>query len=221
MASQTTTVLAQDGRKGTLHWYEPTDEGQVVVKFDGRAFTIPNYLLKSGDNGDYTLELTAKDLLAGKYGSYSEDEYVQSEQGSAELTGSERHVIPEIQEQLKVSKHNLTEHVTLTKTINETEERVRLPLEHSEIDMQLIEVGKPIDSPPEIRIEGDTTIIPIVVEKLIVKKQLFLKAEMHVTKQQKSRVYEETHTLREENISVERSTETSDEEVVDSDHTSI
>ena len=37
-----------------------------------------------------------------------------------------------------------------------------------------------IEEAPEIRTEGDTMIIPVVEERLIVVKQLFLKEEVHI-----------------------------------------
>ncbi len=41
-------------------------------------------------------------------------------------------------------------------------------------------VGRVVDEAPAARAEGDTTIIPVVEERLVVVKQLFLVEEIHV-----------------------------------------
>ena len=61
-----------------------------------------------------------------------------------------------------------------------------------------------IDDPISVRQEGDTTIIPVVKEVVVLEKRLKLVEEVRVTKQQITRHEPQTITLRQQNVVVER-----------------
>jgi stress response protein YsnF len=58
-----------------------------------------------------------------------------------------------------------------------------------------------------MRYEGDTLIIPVIEEVLVVEKKLLLKEEVHITKYVGETQQEKTVTLRSEEVSVERTEE--------------
>jgi len=62
-----------------------------------------------------------------------------------------------------------------------------------------------VDGPaPESRIEGDVMIVPVLEEVVVVKKQLVLKEELHITRRRIAERDSRTVTLRREEATVER-----------------
>jgi stress response protein YsnF len=55
-----------------------------------------------------------------------------------------------------------------------------------------------------VRQEGDTTIIPIVEEVVVLEKRLKLVEEVRVTKQQTAKHEPQNITLRRQNVTIER-----------------
>ncbi len=48
------------------------------------------------------------------------------------------------------------------------------------VEVERVPIGREVTETPQIREEGDVTIIPILEEILVVEKRLFLKEEVHV-----------------------------------------
>jgi stress response protein YsnF len=61
-----------------------------------------------------------------------------------------------------------------------------------------------VASPPAVRQEGDTTIIPVLREVLVVEKRYELVEEVHVTKKKTVVPHVQEITLRKEVVEVER-----------------
>jgi len=61
-----------------------------------------------------------------------------------------------------------------------------------------------IDTAPDIRNDGDTTIIPVVEERLVVEKRLFLREEIHVHRRRVVTQFRQNVTLRSQDVVVER-----------------
>ena len=78
--------------------------------------------------------------------------------------------------------------------------------EHAEV--KRIAVGELIDEIPAIREEGDTIVIPIVEEVLVVEKKLLLREEVRVRRVQHLEHRHEEVTLREQDAVITRSTAT-------------
>ena len=90
-------------------------------------------------------------------------------------------VIPLIEEQLTVGKRLVqTGKVVLEKTVQEYERQLDEPLALRTYDIERRVLNKPVDHTPAVRHEGDTTIYPVVEERLILTKQLILKEEVYV-----------------------------------------
>lgn len=77
-----------------------------------------------------------------------------------------------------------------------------LASEHVEIERTPI--GKPIDAIPAIREEGDTTIVPVVEETLVLRRQLVLKEEVRIRRVRGTERYQERVTLRKQEAVVTR-----------------
>src|SRR5215207_9091270 len=87
-------------------------------------------------------------------------------------------VIPVIQEQATVKKRVIeTGKVHVRKQVREYEELVDIPHMQEEIRVQRVPVNRFVDEPPKVRTEGETTIIPVLEERYVVEKRLFLTEE--------------------------------------------
>jgi stress response protein YsnF len=78
------------------------------------------------------------------------------------------------------------------------------PLQTEQVEIERVAVNRMIDEPMSIRHEGDTMIIPLLEEVLVVEKRLVLREEVHI-KKLKSVVHDpqEVH-LREERVEIVR-----------------
>jgi stress response protein YsnF len=72
------------------------------------------------------------------------------------------------------------------------EEQIELEREVVEIDH--VPIGEDVDDVPEVRQEGDTTVVPVVEEYLVVEKRLRLVEEVRITRQ----IEVDTETIRDE-----------------------
>ena len=91
--------------------------------------------------------------------------------------------IPVIEEHLNIDKKTVeTGKYQIKKTVSREDFSQDIPTIHEKVDIQRVQVNKYIDSPPQIRYEGDTTIIPVIKEVVVVEKKLMLVEEIHVTK---------------------------------------
>ena len=192
----TTLVLGKDGLRGHIQadpGSSETENGQVLVQLEnGQQVLVSQQLLRLQDDGSYFLPLNADELVQA----YSRHPQ-QSEPGL---------VVPVIQEALEVEKRWVeTGRVCLTKTVQEHQETVDEPLLREEVTMERVAVNTLWDGPaPGVRQEGQTLIVPVLEEVLVVEKRLLLKEELHITKRQTTVHAPQTVTLRCETVQVER-----------------
>lgn len=110
-------------------------------------------------------------------------------------------VIPVIEENLQVEKKVVEEKkLQLTKKVNTEEVTVNIPVIVEKVRVERVPVNKPVDSAPETRQEGDTTIIPVVKEVLVVEKRLMLVEEIHITKERTETESSQKEVIRKEEI---------------------
>lgn len=121
------------------------------------------------------------------------------------LTTAESVMIPVIDEQVQIDKRTVeTGRVRLIKTVQESEEMVRVPLEQQAFEVERVAINQPVDTPPAVRYEGDTTIYPVLEEVLVVEKRLMLIEEVRVTKRLTTTHDPQQVVLRRETVTVER-----------------
>jgi uncharacterized protein (TIGR02271 family) len=96
-------------------------------------------------------------------------------------------VVPVIEERSQVGKKVVEKgRVSVSKTITEREESITVPLKHEEVQVERVKRNEFVNGDiPQIRQEGDTTIIPVLREEVVVTKRLLLVEELHVTRTQK------------------------------------
>jgi uncharacterized protein (TIGR02271 family) len=115
---------------------------------------------------------------------------------------------PVMEEGLHVTKRVIdTGHgIRLRKTVSEREEVLDQPLRRDELVVEHVPVGRVVSEAemPAVRHEGDTMVVPVLEEVLVVQKQLLLKEEIRITRHQRQVTRPQTVVLRSEQISVER-----------------
>lgn len=114
-------------------------------------------------------------------------------------------VLPLQQETLSVARRRVETGVVRIETVTQQREAlVDETLTHHRIEVQRVPVGRVVETMPEVREEGDVTIIPVVEEVLVVEKRLVLKEEVHLRRVQVTAQHRETVTLREQEAVVTR-----------------
>jgi uncharacterized protein (TIGR02271 family) len=94
--------------------------------------------------------------------------------------------------------------VYIHKKVQETNEEISVPVSHESVTIKKVTVNKYVDVAPSVRNEGNTTIIPVIKEVLVIEKKLLLVEEVHVIKEVIEKTEEHTIPLRKEEIEVER-----------------
>jgi uncharacterized protein (TIGR02271 family) len=118
----------------------------------------------------------------------------------------EQTVIPVIEEALDVRTRRveIDAGVRVRKTVEQREEHVDEPLSKEEVDVERVVVDREVDAPVAVRYEGDTMIVPILEEVLVVQKRLVLKEEIRITRRRRELREPQRVVLRREHANVER-----------------
>jgi uncharacterized protein (TIGR02271 family) len=113
--------------------------------------------------------------------------------------------LPLLAEELSVAKETReTGRVRVSTHTHEREALIDEDLARERVEIETIPVGLPIDAVPEVRQEGDTTIIPVVEERLVVERQLVLKEEIRVKRVRTTERHQEKVTLRHQEAVITR-----------------
>ena len=114
---------------------------------------------------------------------------------AADKTGEP--VLPLLAEETAVSKQVVeTGRVQVTRVTREREQLIDELLTHETVEIDRTPIGRQVDRVPPIIDEGDTVVIPIVEEVLVVERRLFLKEEVRVRRVRSTEIHQETVTLR-------------------------
>lgn len=123
-------------------------------------------------------------------------------------TDGDRMVVPVRQEQLHVDKRRVDtgQGVRVHKAVVEQPCHIDEALLRDEIAVTHVPIDKiiPLSDAPASRYEGDTLIVPVLEEVLVVEKCLRLKEEIRIERRQHTERHTETVLLKSEEISIER-----------------
>jgi uncharacterized protein (TIGR02271 family) len=176
-------VSGLDGPLGVV-LNEPGDAHgyATLLLSDGRMVSVPLSAFVSEADGSYSLPLRRADF----------DNLVEA-------------VIPVIAEELIISKRQVpTGGMRVSKTIQQHDEIVSMPVSRERVDIRRVIINRDVDGPVPIRHDGNTIIVPVVEEVLIVEKQLRLKEELHITRRTIEEQIEQPVTLQREQVTIER-----------------
>lgn len=122
---------------------------------------------------------------------------------SADTTGDS--IIPLVSEDVSVSKRRVvTGRVRVSTVTHEREKLVDELLTQESVDIERRPIGRPIETTPQIREEGETIVIPIVEEVLVVERRLVLKEEVRVRRARQTVRHQQLVKLREQEALVAR-----------------
>jgi stress response protein YsnF len=117
-------------------------------------------------------------------------------------------VVPVYQEEAWVEKRLVeTGHgVRIHKTVAEHPVRIDERLLRDAVEVNRVPVDRivPLDQAPATRYEGDTLVVPILEEVLVVERRLRIKEELRITRTRREEHHAETVLLKSEQVSVER-----------------
>lgn len=114
-------------------------------------------------------------------------------------------VVPLIEEQLRVRKVEVpAERVRVVKRVEETLENVAVPLMRERLEVRRVPVKRMVDQPQPMRTAGDTIIIPVHEEVIVVEKRTMLVEEIHVIVEKEEELLREEHHLRRETVEIEQ-----------------
>jgi uncharacterized protein (TIGR02271 family) len=118
----------------------------------------------------------------------------------------ENHVIvPLHAEELTVAKRRIvTGRARISTMTRQQEELVEVLLTRERVEIERTPIGKPLEHVPAVREEGDTLVIPVVEEVLMVQRRLVLKEEIRVRRVHETERHQERVTLRKQDASITR-----------------
>ena len=106
-------------------------------------------------------------------------------------------VIPLLAEEVAVAKQVVeTGRVQVSRVAHEREQLIDELLTHETVEIDRTPIGRQIDAMPAVRDEGDTIVIPIVEEVLVIERRLLLKEEVRVRRVRSTERHQESVTLR-------------------------
>jgi uncharacterized protein (TIGR02271 family) len=114
-------------------------------------------------------------------------------------------VIPLAEERVSVTKRQVeTGRVRIQVSVEERQDAVPVELSHDEVEVERVPVNKAVSHVPGVRLEGSTTIIPVVEEVVVVEKRLILVEEIHVRRKSVAETQQIPVMIRSEQVRVER-----------------
>lgn len=94
--------------------------------------------------------------------------------------------------------------VLIKTTVQERMEFADLDLHIGDAVIERVPINRVVEKAPAIREEGDTIIVPILEEIMVVEKRLVLKEEIHIRRKEVVQHVHEPVLLRSEEVALER-----------------
>lgn len=195
------SVSGTEGPIGTVEdvIYEPTGGAAriVVHRLDGQSMVLQPGSYRIQD-GDLWLDQEKSDIFR------TQRLDVALSNQMIEVADGESHVIPVIHEQVSVTRREVERGgVRVHKRVEEREELVEQPTYREEVTVERVALSQPMEATTVARQEGDTLIIPVFEEMLVVEKRLVLKEEIRITKRRIKETEQTRVLLREEHVEIE------------------
>jgi len=114
-------------------------------------------------------------------------------------------VIPVMEERAVVKKRVVeTGRVRIRKDVREYEEHIDIPHVHEEVRVERVPVDHIVEEAPQVRTEGDVTIIPVMEERYVLEKRLVLVEELHIRRERHETHRPEVVKVLKEEVEVDR-----------------
>jgi len=204
--------VADDPTTGAPQVVVQRDDGQLLMLTPG-TYRLVGDVLRIADRREFGL--TSGSTMVSDAGIGTTYDPLRTQELSTiggstlsqqqDLAAGEEVRIPVIREEAVVRTREVERGgVRVHKTVNEREEVVEQPTMREDVDVERVAIGRVIDTVPEVREEGDTLIIPVLEEMLVVEKRLVLKEEIRVTKRRTTETEQVRVVLNEEQVTIEQ-----------------
>jgi len=118
---------------------------------------------------------------------------------------SEERAVPVIEEELVAGTRAVkTGSIRVRKSVERVRKQIDMPVMRDVVKVSRVPVNRRVAAVPAIRQEGDTLIVPVVEEELVVKRRLVLKEEIHIVRRRVDDHASKTVTLGREHATIER-----------------
>ncbi len=193
--SESIPVISKDGVRGKFVGGLPAEQGatHALVAFEtGQQLLVPLDALRlQADGRYYYLALLLSDI--------------EQHGGGAAQPAEQPYVLPVIAEELEITRRRVeTGRLRVQKRVHTTTELVDEPLLREHITVERVPVNRVIEQPVGLRQEGDTLIVPVLEEVLVVEKRLVLREEVRITRHTDEAHEPQQLTLRREEVTVVR-----------------
>lgn len=187
--SEIVRILGTDGRCGTAARAAVAGvhaDAPVPIRMDdGRSTTVPRSALTPAGRDAYRLDTPAP--------------------AHTEPPPSGGIAVPVIGEELQIGKREVDRGGVRVRIVpSEREEAVDLPLEHRDVHVERIPIGREVEGPLPAREEDGQLIFPVVEQVAVVQKKWVLREEVRVRVERTLTHARETITLKAESAVVER-----------------
>lgn len=175
-------IVGENGERYQLlqRFHENGVEHLVLGRSDGAQVTLPRHELIAKEQGRWLLSDAVRDARGL--------------------------IIPVVEEQLNVSRERVeTGRVRISKTVEAREVVVDDPLNREKVRVEHVPMNQVVSGDvPQVREEGDVTVIPILEERLVTRKELVLVEEVRIHRDRSEYHDPQRVTLRKEVVAVER-----------------
>lgn len=186
LSEKTGKIVTADEQRGTFEVLTPRrgNVASVRLTFEkGPSLVVPANLLVPQRGKTYRIPLRRDELAEAK---------------------NVEAVIPLIAERLRVRKKEVvTGGVRIKKQVKHEAQVIDEPLWRENIEIKRVPVNRYVENAVPIRQDGDTTIIPVYEEAIVVEKRLLLREEVVIRKQRVETHSPQKVTRRYEDIVVE------------------
>jgi len=202
-------IVDKNGLNGKIAHMEQLPflgDKQVLVRFEnGQQVLVPREMLLLQDGGYYYLPVGIEELRVDTTAYKHKDATYAIAEDTDSTSDAPLHVIPIVEEKVNVQKR-LREvgTVEIRKTVHEHTEVVDESLKSEEVEITRVAVNRLVEEPIPIRNEGDTMIISLLEEVLVIEKRLLLREEVHIKKVQTLLHEPQEVLLREERVEIVR-----------------
>lgn len=203
------TITDKDGARGVIELVPDDGANELAVRLDdGRLVAVPRALLVGRQSGDFFVpaRLSSFASVVASNERVSTPQAPQTANGTvAAQPAAEMIIVPVVTEELQVEKREVeTGRVRIHKTVHERVETWDEPLVREEVQVERVPINQVVEGPIAVRHVGDTMIVPLLEEVLVVEKRLILKEELHITRRRLETRQPQSITLRTEEATVER-----------------
>lgn len=172
---------------------EDGESYQLLQRFDDQG--VEHVVLGRSDGAQVTLP--RRELIDKGTGRWVLSDAVRDARGL---------VIPVVEEQLEVSRERVeTGKVRISKTVEAREEVVDDPLSRETVRVEHVPINQVVTGGiPQVRQEGNLTVIPILEERVVTRTELVLVEEVRIHRDRSTYHDPQRITLRKEVVAVER-----------------